>query len=109
MANKLMACRVLKAAEEDLQTVIHSLIDADPEQLECAQRLLERLVATLGAIETSSRLDSSLPIKNALQGFRSTLGQAEGLTSIALSNIERHAALAGVSVAPVTGIIHLEA
>ena len=98
MTKNLMACRILESAELDLRSVMQSLANAQPDQLESAQRLLERMIGSLGEIEAAARRDTSLPLKNGLSGFRHKLGQASSLTGIALNNIERRATLAGLAL-----------
>ena len=97
MTQNLIACRILESAETDLRGVIQSLANAQPEQLESAQRLLEKMVSSLGEIESAARRDASLPLKSGLGNLRNKLGQAGVLTSIALRNLEHQATLTGVA------------
>ncbi len=93
----LMACRILEEAEVDLQTVMASLVNADLEQLESAQKLLERMAGSFGEIEAAARRDSSLPAKSSLVNLRNKLSQAASLSAIALSSVDRRAQLRGFS------------
>jgi hypothetical protein len=90
-----MACRILKSAEEDLRTVIDSLVTAEPEQVESAQRLLEHLVGTLGEIEASVRQTPSLSVRDSMNSLRVTLSRADALTNIGLDNVNRQMERAG--------------
>lgn len=108
MNRNLMACRILESAETDLRSVVQLLTTAQPEQLESAQRLLERMVGTLGEIEAAARRDSLLPIKTALNGFRSRLGHAGALSNLALKSIDRQATLAGLALGGSTSTLCAE-
>ena len=108
MTKNLMACRILQDAQADLQTVIHSLAKAEPEQLESAQRSLARMPGSLREIVAAARRDSSSPIGSSLKVLKQKLGQAGSLSAIALNSLERQAALAGLGSGGLTPALYFE-
>jgi len=101
-----IACRILKSAEEDLRLVIGSLVSAQPDQMEIAQKLLENLVGTLGQIEASARQTPTLPVRDVLTSLRLTLARANELSSIGLHKVNRLAEQAGL--APVADSFNIQ-
>jgi len=101
-----MACRILQSAEEDLRLVIGSLVSAQPDQMESAHKLLENLVDTLGQIEAAARQTPSLPVRDALNSLRVTLGRANQLSNSGLHKVNRLAEQAGL--APVADSFNIQ-
>ncbi len=95
---------ILNAAQGDLRAAVQCLVSAEPDGLEHAQRLLEKLASALSGIEAEARREPSTIPEGALRRLRATLTRAGTLNAMALDSIDRQAARAGLE-SPDSGFI----
>ncbi len=91
--------QILNAADSSLRAAAQSLVSAEPDELEHAQRLLEKLASTLSGIESQARREPATISKGALRRLRTTLTQAGTLNRMALNSINRQLSRAGLESA----------
>ena len=97
MTDWSVSCRILRSAQEDLQTVMQALTSADPGKMEVSHKLLENMVSALSAIESAARQGSALTTRDDLAKFQEQLRRAGVLNQNALTAVERQGGLAALS------------
>ncbi len=97
MTNWSVSCRILRSAQEDLNTVMQALVAADVEKLENSKKLLERMVVTMGVIEAAARQQDSSVTRADLVAFQKELKRVGTLNRAALTTVERQGGLEALS------------